>query len=143
VSKLCCPACCKLFQSLLKAIFHDNEQLELQPPAILTQFHGCHSVPYPVKLPKWLPEDVNKVMVAFFMPVLVDALEGLMHESPPAHPVPAGKVHRSQQSNSNISIDSSNAEVTYNPVLVDQFNAQLDEVNKAMSGPASASVSLG
>lgn len=119
VSKLCCPACCRLFRAI-KDCWH--------PPApkMLTQFHGGHSVPYVVELPKWLPQDVVKNMSNFFTPVLMDALEFL--SCPPPVRLPLGdKVHHSQQSASGISIGSSNAEVMSSPKMFQRFNAELDK----------------
>jgi hypothetical protein len=93
---------------------------------MLTQFHGCHSVPYIVELPKWLPQDVIKNMVGFFTPVLMDTLEFLSCP-PPVHLPLGGKVHHSQQSMSGISIGSSNAEVVSSPKMFQRLNAELDK----------------
>ena len=119
VSKLCCPACCRLFWSI--------KNCWLTPaPKILTQFHGCHSAPYIIELPKWLPQDVVKNMVDFFTLVLVDALKFL--SCPPPVRLPLGdKVHHSQQSASGISIGSSNAEVMSSPEMFQRLNDELDK----------------
>ena len=119
VSKLCCPACCRLLRSI-KDCWH--------PPApkMLTQFHGCYSVPYIVELPKWLPQDVIKNMGNFFTPVLMDALKFL--SCPPPVCLPLGdKFHHSQQSASGISVGSSNAEVMSSPKMFQRLNAKLDK----------------
>jgi hypothetical protein len=120
VSKLCCPACSRLFHCLLQ--IYDKKHEKEDRPKILTQALASHAVPYPVQLPQWLPDDVVKSMVSFFRPLLVEALEFLAYPLVTAPVIsPSGKVHRSQQSRSNISVGSSNAEVTSAPDIAERF----------------------
>jgi hypothetical protein len=69
--------------------------------------YGHHHVPYPVELPNWLPEQVINNMLDFFRPILVDLLNSMEDAAPIMFP---GKVHRSQESESNISAASTNAD---------------------------------
>lgn len=119
VSKLCCPACCRLFRTI-------KDCWQATAPKMLTQFHGCHSVPYVVELPKWLPQDVVKNMGNFFTPVLMDALAFLACPPPARLPL-VDKVHHSQQSASGISVSSSNAEVMPSLKMLQRLNAELDK----------------
>ena len=119
VSKLCCPPCSRLFHCLLQ-IYEQEHETE-NPPKILTQALASHAVPYPVQLPQWLPDKVVDDMVTFFRPLLAEALEFLVSHPPNTPVIPRGKVHRSQQSRSNISVGSSNAEVTSTPDMAERF----------------------
>ena len=80
VSKLCCPACSRLFHCLLQ-IYEQEHETE-NPPKILTQALASHAVPYPVQLPQWLPDKVVDDMVTFFRPLLAEALEFLVSHLP-------------------------------------------------------------
>lgn len=122
VSKLCCPACSKLFHCLLQA-YEEQHEDDNYWPKILTQALAAHTVPYPVQLPQWLPGDVVKHMVTFFMPLLADALQLLVSPPGDAPVISPGKVHRSQQSLSNLSVGSSNTEVAPTSEIPDTYKA--------------------
>jgi hypothetical protein len=119
VSTICCPACSRLFHHLLYDEEHDNKD----QPKILTQALASHSVPYPVQLPQWLPDNIVSSMVTSFRPLLVHELELLaypgIHSSTPLSPT--DKVHRSQQSQSNIRVGRSNAEATSTSEMTERF----------------------
>jgi hypothetical protein len=94
ISKLCCPACWRLFRLLTKS----------STLSTLFTVRGYHSVPYPVELPVWLPEEVVNELIEFFRPILVDLLKSMdighyVYEE-------FKKVHRSQESESNLSENS-------------------------------------
>ena len=120
MSKLCCPACSRLFHCLLQ-IYEEQHENDKRRPKILTQALASHTVPYPVQLPQWLPGDVVERMVTYFRPLLAEALQSLLSPPGDAPVIPPGKVHRSQQSLSSISVGSSNAEVTSTSEVPDRF----------------------
>ena len=122
VSKLCCPACSRLFHCLLQK-YKKSHGDDKHWPKILTQALLSHTVPYPVQLPEWLPGDVIQCMINFFRPLLAEALQSLVSPSGGGAPVISpGRVHRSQQSLSGISVGSSNAEVTSTSEVPDRFD---------------------
>lgn len=123
VSKLCCPACCGVFRALREN--HENHETQELLPYLLNQPLGGHTVPYPVQLPDWLPDHITEDMLALFRPRLMEALEFLVYkpQSAPQLPFP-GAVHRSQQSSSNISVSSTNAEVPSRPGVLNAFNRE-------------------
>jgi hypothetical protein len=91
---------------------------------LLADSPGCHAVPYPVQLPDWLPETVIEDMLTFFRPLLVQTLDFMMQKQVPHVPI-TSRVHRSQQSNSNISVGSTNAEVVSRPEMAQDFDEGL------------------
>jgi len=90
VSKLCCPGCWRLFRILSES-----------DPSTLFTVRGYHSVPYPVEVPAWLPEEVLSKLIKFFQPILVNLLNSM--DIGHFHAYEKFKVHRSQESESNIS----------------------------------------
>jgi hypothetical protein len=60
-------------------------------------------------------------MVTFFRPLLAEALQSLVFPPGDAPAMSPGKVHHSQQSLSNLSVGSSNAEVTSTSEILDRF----------------------
>ena len=92
VSKLCCPGCWRLFRILS----------ESDTPSTLFTVRGYHSVPYPVEMPAWLPEEVISKLIKFFQPILVNLLNSMDIGHFHAYEK-FKKVHRSQESELNIS----------------------------------------
>jgi uncharacterized protein YktA (UPF0223 family) len=92
VSKLCCPACWQLLQILGKS----------DRPSTLFTVCGYYSVLYPIEMPVWLPEEVISKLIKFFQPMLVNLLKSMDIGHFHAYEK-FKKVHRSQESESNIS----------------------------------------
>ena len=113
VSKLCCPACWRLFRILS----------ESDTPSTLFTVRGYHSVPYPVEVPAWLPEEVINKLIKFFQPILVDLLNSMDVGDFHAYEK-FKKVHRSQESESNISETSA---ASSNILDNKRLGARLDE----------------
>jgi hypothetical protein len=109
-----------LFHNILQ-IYREEHNNEDQPK-ILTQALASHAVPYPIQLSQWLPDNIVSSMVTSFSPLFVHNLELLAYPAIDSTPLsPTNKVHHSQQSQSNISVGSSNAEVTFTFEMTERF----------------------
>ena len=122
MSKQCCPACARLFHCLL-GVYDKKDDCE-DWPKILTQAFASHAMPYPVRLPQWLPDNIIDGMVTSFRPHLMQALDLLAYLAHDIPKLPTNKVHHSQQSQSNISVGSSNAEVISTAEMMGRFTSR-------------------
>jgi len=104
VSRLCCPVCWELLN-----IIWNNSGDETR----LVSFPGCHSIIYPVELPEWLPDRIVKQMTRLFQDRLRVELMSMVRASgedseESAASTTQRKQHTSHQSESNISVASTN-----------------------------------
>lgn len=92
MSKLCCPMCWELF-----GIFNEGNEDESQ-----LSFPGCHLIIYPVKLTDWLPTPIVDAITKKSKTDLKKVLEIIVAGAK------SKKHHASHQSESNISVASTN-----------------------------------
>jgi hypothetical protein len=93
VSKLCCPVCWEL----LGILNEDEPRLS---------FRGCHSIVYPVELPKWLPSQIVDNLTERFQVHLRKELDFMVREFERDEAVMRKKNHASHESESSISVAS-------------------------------------
>jgi len=95
VSKLCCPVCWELLAFLRRS----------ETPHDRFLVSGCHSTLYPVELPDWLPANVVEAMMTQFQDHLRRELKVMLN---PKSKSTTGPIHRTTESESGLSVSSSN-----------------------------------
>jgi hypothetical protein len=102
VSRLCCPVCWEL----LNIILNDSDD---EPR--LVSFPGCHPIIYPVELPEWLPQHIVTKMTDLFKDHLRTELTSMLKGAEDGARTTQRKQHTSHQSESNISVASTNRNI--------------------------------
>jgi hypothetical protein len=97
VSKLCCPVCWELLELLGR-----DQPISLR---------GRHSTIYPVELPKWLPPEIVDKMNERFQRHLGQEIRIMLKGAQQLEGVTTRNRHVSHESESNISVASTNFSV--------------------------------